>query len=693
MAFSLLRRGWQRVISAGRASARESTPEPVSPEADRLFFMAPWRLGQMLAGEITQPYSQHAWVYGCISAIAQNIAGIPLLFFTGSRKDKKLVENHPLVKLFETPNPMMSGAQLIEAAFIYLGLTGEAFCILDRDSEQDLPREIWTFHPQRFQEVVDRDTGLIMGWKYRKGAKEIPLATHEVVFFRYFNPYHDYRGLAPLQAARAGIEQDYWAGKYNTAFFKNSAQPGGVLETSGNLTDEEYQRVLAQWQDRHGGASKAHAIALLEGGLSYKQTGLSQKDMDFLEQRKWNRDEIMMVFKVPKGELGIYEDVNYATAKTQDRIFWTKTLLPKMALLEWVLWSQLLSKLPGPEVWAEFDYAAIDALKEDLQDKVEVGQKLWQMGVPFNAINEALDLGLPAVEGGDTGYLPFNLTPVGQDISPPEKSIPYPLLSNRSGAAGPFLPPAAPVLQGQGFDGEAYWKNYLGLHSPLEKMLEGKVSRYFYEQRKRQLRKLEEQLGKTVVKELAVESLLLDPEKENAVLRKLIWPLYLEIGQQAGESLIAELGADPAIFTLVDTPAMAALENKLIKVVGINDTVREQLRDNLIEGLGKMETTAELMDRVRQVYNFAQSRALTIARTETGQAAGIARDAAMGKMGVERIRWVTAGDENVREYHQVLDGMAVDRGQSFPNGCRFPCDPGGPAGEIINCRCVAAPVV
>jgi len=106
-----------------------------------------------------------------------------------------------------------------------------------------------------------------------------------------------------------------------------------------------------------------------------------------------------------------------------------------------------------------------------------------------------------------------------------------------------------------------------------------------------------------------------------------------------------------------------------------------------------METTAELMDRVRKVYNFAQSRALTIARTETGQAAGAARDAAMGQMQVVKHRWVTAGDEHVRQSHQMLSGLVVERGQAFPNGCRFPCDPGGPAGEIINCRCVAAPVV
>ena len=161
----------------------------------------------------------------------------------------------------------------------------------------------------------------------------------------------------------------------------------------------------------------------------------------------------------------------------------------------------------------------------------------------------------------------------------------------------------------------------------------------------------------------------------------------------AGQGLLVELGADPEIFTLVDTPAMAALENKLIKVVGINDTVREQLRDSLIEGIAQMETTAELMERVKQVYNFAQSRSLTIARTETGQAAGVARDAAMGQMQVVKHRWVTAGDEHVRTFHQDLNGVVVERGQLFPNGCRFPFDPSGPAKEIISCRCVAAPLV
>lgn len=59
--------------------------------------------------------------------MAQNLMGIPLLFLTGSRKDKKPVESGSLVQLFETPNPMMAGAQFIEATFVLLGALREGY--------------------------------------------------------------------------------------------------------------------------------------------------------------------------------------------------------------------------------------------------------------------------------------------------------------------------------------------------------------------------------------------------------------------------------------------------------------------------------------------------------------------------------------------------------------------------------------
>lgn len=76
--------------------------QPHFPEKDRLFFLSHRLL--LAQGGLLEPYREHVWVYACINAIAQNISGVPLLFFAGSRKDKKLVESDPFVKLFETPN-------------------------------------------------------------------------------------------------------------------------------------------------------------------------------------------------------------------------------------------------------------------------------------------------------------------------------------------------------------------------------------------------------------------------------------------------------------------------------------------------------------------------------------------------------------------------------------------------------------
>lgn len=197
----LIRRGLAALWGGTAVVSRET---PYFPEATRLFFLAPHNLTTELSGRLTRPYREHVWVYACVNAIAQSVSSVPLLFKTGPRKDPKVVEDDRLDSLFEAPNPYMSGSQLIEATLVYLGLTGEAFYILERESDRVLPQEIWTFHPHRFKEVVDKKTGLISGWVYSKGANKVPLQPHEVIFFRYFNPYHDYRGLAPIQAARAG---------------------------------------------------------------------------------------------------------------------------------------------------------------------------------------------------------------------------------------------------------------------------------------------------------------------------------------------------------------------------------------------------------------------------------------------------------------------------------------------------------
>lgn len=169
--------------------------------------------------------------------------------------------------------------------------------------------------------------------------------------------------------------------------------------------------------------------------------------------------------------------------------------------------------------------------------------------------------------------------------------------------------------------------------------------------------------------------------------------MYLTIGAEAAKALFVEIEANPDNFVLAETAAMQEIKDDLIKAPRINDYTREKFRATLLEGLSKTETVNELRQRVRDLFGFSEARSLNIARTETGQAAAPALDAAMAELGVGKIQWWTAGDTKVREIHLFVEGMMVLWGLPLPKGCLYPYDPGGPVEQIINCHCLAVPVI
>ena len=367
------------------------------------------------SGKVTNPYSVHPWVRGAIESVALNIAQTPLMWKNSREKAASEQDASKWVKLFDKPNELMGQQQLFEATVIYLLHYGECMWVLDRKEKTAMPAAIQPFNGKLFTERLSK-SGKLLGWecdtKDENGqAKKVPFETWEVVFFRLFSPYDQLRGLAPLEAAQLGIDQDTLASEYNKAFFNNSALPGGVVEVEEDLTDEQFNRMKDQFLENHQGVNKAHMLAVLEGGAKYKQLMLSQKDMEFLNQKKWNRDEILACFKVPKLELGIWDDVNFAVAKVQAREFWVKTLVPKMRLIEWAMYTQLFSVTSTGKVFADFDLSDIEALQGDLVEKVDMCHKLWEMGYPINVLNKRFKLNLPDQAHGNSGYV---LTTVSQ---------------------------------------------------------------------------------------------------------------------------------------------------------------------------------------------------------------------------------------------------------------------------------------
>jgi HK97 family phage portal protein len=376
-------------------------------------------LSSIIGGHtVNEPYREHAWVHGAVESVALNISQTPLTW--KNSRDKKAAErqSNKWLTLFEKPNQDMGLQQLMEATVTYLLLNGECMWVLDRAEPTALPTEIMPFDGRLFEPILNK-AQKVVGWKTESIGEDgqkttVPFKRWEVCHFKLFNPYDPIRGLSPIEAAQLGIDQDSLASQYNKAFFSNSALPGGVIEIEDSLTEEQFNRMLAQFREHHQGVNKAHTLALLEGGATYKQLAISQKDMEFLNQKKWNRDEILACFKVPKLELGVWDDVNFAVAKVQAREFWVKTLVPKMKLIEWVMWAQLFSVSGTGNIYAEFDLSDVEALQGDMVEKVEMAFQLWQMGYPLNKLNKRFKLGLDDVPNGNASYVMQNVNQVDE---------------------------------------------------------------------------------------------------------------------------------------------------------------------------------------------------------------------------------------------------------------------------------------
>jgi len=704
----------------------------VSPGLTAQFWQPP-RLANAQDQAMQKPYEHHAWVYAAITAKAKALSQIPFVIYRepgrgsvttyrdqirrilhGEDQTKKaleeaddfeIVETGEFYELFQKPNPMMCRYELWQSWMIRMDLCGEEIWVLESATdaplgENEIPAEIWPQNPKTFEPIIDEKTKLIVEWKQTIGGVSLTWKPHQVIQFKRWNPYDTWRGLAPLCAAATAIKQDFSADSFNQGFLQNGAYPSGSLTTEDVLDDVQRKQLREQFEDRYGGATKAGRILLLEKGLKFESAIVSHKDMDFLEQRKWNREQILSVFGVPKIVVGVYEDINYATSQTAYRLFYQNAIIPDAKYIEDILLSRFFNPMTEEKEFGSFDLTGVEALRDDLSAKATTAFQLWQMGVPFNEINDKLTIGFDPIDGGETGWISAGLQPTlfdDTEFLEPEEPPPQP-------------PPEEPEEESLDLDevvqkrieakaktkpGRTHARIEATVTRPSEKEWLSKFRRYLFDIRREQLRLLENvpvPKAAPPLDQSTIDAMLFSRARWDAELKKRMKPAY----ESAIKRSVKEVGIEidhEIIFELTDPRIVEWFEQKLAALVKVNATIQNSLRNVLAEEMSNGSTVAEIQQAIRDRFNeISAGRALTIARTESGFATSFARVESFKTMGIKYVQWSTANDEAVRESHADQDGVVVEMGHKFPNGLEYPRQHGGPAEEVINCRCEALAV-
>jgi HK97 family phage portal protein len=275
-------------------------------------------------------FMQNAVVYRAVRMIAEAAASVPLLLFEGEEE----IAEHPLLTLLARPNPGATAADLLEAWYGFLLVSGNAY--LEVVAVGGSVRELHALRPDRMK-VVPGPGGWPEAFDYTADSKTQRIAGEaapgvpRILHARLFHPLSDHYGLSPIEAAASAIDIHNTASRWNKALLDNSARPSGALvytARDGNLTNEQYDRLKAELEQGFQGAGRAGRPLLLEGGLDWKSMSLTPRDMDFIEAKHVAAREIALALGVPPMLLGIPGDNTYSNYQEATRTFWRSTVLP-----------------------------------------------------------------------------------------------------------------------------------------------------------------------------------------------------------------------------------------------------------------------------------------------------------------------------------------------------------------------------
>ena len=570
---------------------------------------------------------------------------------------------------------------------------------------------------KKAQPIYDAERNVI-GWTLHDGVQAVPFSNDEIVRFRYLNPGDPLRGLAPIEAARLAIDQDFKAAQHNAALLDNSAIPGGVVSVPDALSADELSRLKQQWDTGHGGVAKRGKIAWMMGGMTFTPAGMDLKELDFIEGRRFNREEILAVFGVPPAEVGVHEFSNYANAESQAKKFWQNTLIPIMTMLEETLDPAFFQK-HFPEVVGYFDLTNVEALQDNLDLKSQVAMRFWGMGVPFTDINARLQLGFDTEGrlGLDQGYLPFSAQRIQAEgeALPPQLSLAASMekspralgrklrqLYNReTGRSIPRMEKAvARYFRAEGKDVIAAVKenydriaeqNAKAVNAALGEWKGIKASQNWDMARRRlEFRKFMAIHAKDLKTD--IERYVFSVDESTGELKRVAAPLTQSALKSAGAAVSELLGIS---FDEEAQGVFDALEARENLLKNIPDETFNAVRDSIVGSIENGQTFQQAADAIAELYEgFEESRALAIAQTEMGFAYNTAAFESYDQSGVEKHRWLTIGDPNVRPTHLAAEADgAIEIGEKFSNGLRYPNDPEGEVGEVVNCRCTTIPEI
>ena len=353
---------------------------------------------------------QIAAVYGCVNLISSSIATLPIRLVNnkhlGQAKDLR-----PSLLLSE-PCSDMSLFDFVVQFVSSLALRGNFFGrIISRD-KNGFASQIKPI-PADNAQVRRQPNGEI---EYQFFGEKIP--NRDVYHVKYLSTPGMLTGVNPIQSLRLAFGLSLAQQSYGAAFFRNSANPQGVIQVKGDLSPDATKAMLKSWLSAHQGINQSNLPAILTGDAEFKPITITPQDSQFLESRGFSAEEISgTIFRVPPHMIGLNEKVSSwgRGIEQMEKGYTLNTLGDYIGRFE-----QSMTALHPPGQYVRFDLS--HRLRGDTLERANASSLMLLAGgwTP----NDARSLfDMPALPDGDKLNSPINTELLEKAMAEAEKAV------------------------------------------------------------------------------------------------------------------------------------------------------------------------------------------------------------------------------------------------------------------------------
>lgn len=339
-------------------------------------------------------YRSQPWLATVVDKVSTSTARLSFNVWDTSGDGEKILDTtSPFARLFQRPCPEMPTFAFWRWTSATYEVYGEAFWLKMRaDSKVGADGifhgtgpvlGLYPMHPSRTIIWRDKDSGRLT-YVFSLGVASAGILRadqDQVVPFLRYNPDNIMRGLSRVEPLKTTLYNEDASRRAIESWWKRGARPSLMISAPQALSQGAYDRLSTMVGKVHGGADQMGGTLVLEEGAKPVPVQLSAEEMQYIQSRTLNREEVCGVYDMPPPAVHILDRATFSNITEQSRMLYRDTMAPRLEDFESVIDFHLRPDFVQQPGQIEGRFALDEVLRGDFETRAKAVAMLIENGV------------------------------------------------------------------------------------------------------------------------------------------------------------------------------------------------------------------------------------------------------------------------------------------------------------------------